>query len=469
MSNNGKALRSGVWYTFSSFLVKAIGFLTTPLFTRLLTKNEFGLFSNFSSWVSIFGIFITLNLESTLISARYDYEENFDKYILSMFALSSLSACIWAVILNVFSDIVVNLTGISHYHINIMLVYLLFLPAVNLFQARERFFFEYKKSVVTSVILSVGTAFLSVLLVILLDNKLDGRIYGFVIPTIVIGFFFCLYFIRKGSSISFKYWQYAIPICLPYIPHLLAGVLLNNMDRIMINKWCGAEATAMYSLAYSCGAIVTLLVNAINSAYAPWLGEKLSEGKNNEIRQVSKNYILCFCMFALGIMLISPEILYILGGNGYQESRYVITPVAMGCVCQFLYTMFGNVEQFKKKTLGMAIATVIAAFINYVLNFLLIPQYGYLAAAYTTLIGYLCLLFIHMYIVWKLGYSNIYNYKFVLSMVMLGLAVSSLITFSFNHFVLRLIMIFVYIVTMSILIFNNKEKILTVIRKKRNK
>lgn len=464
MSNNGKALRSGVWYTFSSFLVKAIGFLTTPLFTRLLTKNEFGLFSNFSSWVSIFGIFITLNLESTLISARYDYEEDFDKYILSMFALSSLSACIWAVILNVFSDIVVNLTGISHYHINIMLVYLLFLPAVNLFQARERFFFEYKKSVVTSVILSVGTAFLSVLLVILLDNKLDGRIYGFVIPTIVIGFFFCLYFIRKGSSISFKYWQYAIPICLPYIPHLLAGVLLNNMDRIMINKWCGAEETAMYSLAYSCGAIVTLLVNAINSAYAPWLGEKLSEGKNNEIRQVSKNYILCFCMFALGIMLISPEILYILGGNGYRESRYVITPVAMGCVCQFLYTMFGNVEQFKKKTLGMAIATVIAAFINYVLNFLLIPRYGYLAAAYTTLIGYVCLLAIHMYLVWRLKLNAIYNYKFIISVVVIGVLCSLFITYSFDHIILRSVLVAGYVIFTCLLIIKNIEKVLKLLK-----
>lgn len=469
MSNNGKALKSGIWYTLSSFLVKAIGFLTTPFFTRLLTKEEFGLFSNYTSWLSIFGIFITLNLESTLISARYDYEKEFDKYILSMLALSSMSVCVWAVVLNIFSNTTFKFTGVSQYYINIMLVYLLFQPAVNLFQARERFLFKYKKSVLASVIISVGTALLSVLLVFFMNNKLEGRVYGYVIPTIILGIVFYIYFVRKGFKIDIKYWKYAIPICFPYIPHLLSGILLNNMDRVMINKWCGSEATAMYSLAYSCGAIVTLLVNAINSAYAPWLGEKLSENKYKEIRYVSKIYIFCFCLFAIGIMLISPEILYVLGGKGYEESKYVITPVAMGCVCQFLYTMFGNVEQFKKKTVGMAGATVTAALINFILNSLFIPQYGYLAAAYTTLIGYLTLLAIHMFIVWKLGYSQVYDYPYVVSMVLSGVVLSSIITISFNYLVIRMVMIFVYITVVTFLVFKNKNKLLTMINSRKGR
>ena len=67
---NSKALKSGVWYTLSSFLLKAIGFLTTPIFTRMLSHEDFGMFSNFTSVESIFAIIISLNLTASLITAK---------------------------------------------------------------------------------------------------------------------------------------------------------------------------------------------------------------------------------------------------------------------------------------------------------------------------------------------------------------------------------------------------------------
>ena len=100
MSNNAKALKSGIWYTTSNFLVRSIGFITTPIFTRMLTKADFGLYNNFSSWLLIATVFVTLHLESTLISARYDYEDSFDEYIFSILGLSSLVACFWFALVN---------------------------------------------------------------------------------------------------------------------------------------------------------------------------------------------------------------------------------------------------------------------------------------------------------------------------------------------------------------------------------
>lgn len=466
MNKNGAALKSGIWYTISNFIVKSIGFLTTPIFTRLLTKEEFGLYNNYASWLSIISIVVTLNLESTLISAKYDFKDKFDNYILTMLSLSSVSTLFWALIFNLFSDLIISFTGISRLYINVMLTYLLFLPAIHMFQTRERFLFEYKFSVISSLLLAVSTSFMSVIFVLTFSNKLDGRIFGAALPTIVMGIFFLVYFLLKGKHISIKYWKYAIPICLPYIPHLLAGVLLNTMDRVMINKICGPEDTAVYSLAYTCGALVTLLLTSINSAYAPWLGDKLASNEINEIRNVSKKYIMCFLIFAIGIMLISPEILLVLGGKGYLEAKYVINPVAMGCVCQFLYTMFGNVEQFKKKTIGMAFATVAAALVNYVLNAIFIPIYGYNAAAYTTLIGYFVLLMIHMFLVWKIGYSRIYSYRFVICSVLSSFLVSLGIVYSYEHLGIRIILIAIYVFVLLALIYRKKNIIIRMIQKK---
>ena len=99
-TNSAKALKSGVWYTVANFIMKGIGFITTPIFTRLLSHDEFGLYSNYASWLQTFTMFVTLNLASTFISARFDFEDDFDGYISSVLSLSTVSTLIWLLIMN---------------------------------------------------------------------------------------------------------------------------------------------------------------------------------------------------------------------------------------------------------------------------------------------------------------------------------------------------------------------------------
>lgn len=461
-----KALRSGVWYTVSNLLVKSTILITTPIFTRLLTKAEFGSFNNYTSWLSIATIVVTLNLDSTLISARFDYEHDFDGYIFSLLSLSLLSSVVWLIITNLGGDYFSSFLELDMKYINAMLIYLLFLPAVNMFQIRERYYFEYRKTVFTSIVLSIGTALLSVFLVGNMSNRLDGRIIGAVVPTILLGFVFYYYFWRKGKVVKIQYWKYAIPICLPYIPHLLSMTLLNSTDRVMITKICGPEQTALYSLAYTCGTMITLLLTSLNGAFAPWLGEKIHKKEYRDIRKVSYIYISAFLVMAVGIMLISPEVLYILGGASYMEAKYVLAPVSMGCVCQFLYTLFVNIEQFKKKTGGMAIGSVSAALINFILNLIFIPQIGYLAAAYTTLVGYVVLLLIHMYLVKRLGLSEVYDYKFIGLVVLIGICLMILITVLYSYAILRYGLIITYGIIFILLFMRYKSKMLSLLKKR---
>ena len=464
--NDKKAFKSGVWYTTSNFLVKGIGFITTPIFFFFLSKSEFGLYNNYVSWLAIFSILVTLHLDSTLISARYDYESKFDEYIYSVLSLSTLSAIVWLLLVNIFSDVFVSFLGMDQVYINAMLVYLIFLPAVTLFQTRERYLFEYKKTVASSLFIAVGTALISVFLVVNMRNKLAGRVIGSIIPTVILGFFLYLYFIKKGKRIDLKYWKYALPVCLPFIPHLLSLTFLNSTDRVMINRWCGAEDTAIYSLAYTCGSMVTMLLTSMNSAFAPWLGEKLNSGSHDEIRKFSRVYILGFSFLAIGIMSVAPEILLILGGQAYSEAKFVMTPIAMGCVCQFIYTMFVNIEQFKKKTFGMALASMTAAIINLGLNYIFIPKVGYLAAAYTTLVGYLVLLVIHMFLVYRLKLSNVYDYRMIVFTIFIMLGITILMNAMYSLNIVRYVFIGLYAVVFTVLVIRYREKLYMVLKRR---
>ena len=466
-NNNVKALKSGIWYTASNFLVKSIGFITTPIFTRLLTHDEFGLYNNFTSWTSTFTILVTLNLTSTFISARFEFEDDFDGYISSVMTMSFLSTALWTLAMNIFSGWFVSLTGVEHRYLNIMMAYLLFHTAIEMFQVRERYYFEYKISVLISMLIAVGGSLFSVILVLCMEDRLAGRIIGHSLPQIIIGLVLLIYIYYKGREVNLAYWKYALPICAPFIPHLLSLTLLNSMDRIMITRICGAEDNALYSLAYNCGTIITLLITSLNTAFAPWLGEKLKEEKIPEIRRVSEKYILLFVFLACGIMLVVPEVLIVMGGRSYMEAMYVMPPVAFGCVCQFLYIMHVNIEQFKKKTVGMAIASVSAAGLNYILNALLIPQFGYIAAAYTTLASFMWLAFSHMFLVRRIGYADAYNRKLIALVLLFMSVYTVLVNFLYRVPLLRYGILAAYIAAFCYLAWKYKDLIMTFLRRKK--
>lgn len=466
MNNDSKALKSGIWYTFANFLTKSIGIITNPIFNRMLTKAEVGSYGNYTSWLSVMAILITLNLESTFISARFDYEKEFDSYASSMFLFSCISSLFWFVLLNVFSGFAVDYMNIDRSYINCMCVYLLFLPAIHLYQTKERYRFGYKKSVLISCLIAVGTAAVSVLLVYVMPDRLTGRVIGSALPTIVLGTILAVLLLKAGHNIKLSHLKYALPICLPFIPHLLSMTFLNSLDKMMITDIRGEEENALYTVAYQCSTVVTILVSSLNTAFAPWLGEKLHEDSFSEIRSVSKKYVLLFMYFAVGIMLVSPEILIVMGGRPYMEARFVMPPVMLGCVCQFVYTMYVNIEQFKKKTIGMAFASASAALLNYVLNYLLIPKYGYIAAAYTTLISFLWLVLVHMFLVYRLKYSKAYPNKFMLAVMGVASVITLGVNLLYEHTFIRYAIILVYGAVFIYAAVRYKDQVLKLLRNK---
>lgn len=464
-SNNKKAIKSGVWFTVSNFIVKGLGFITTPIFTRLLTKAEYGDFNNFTTWTSIILIITSLNLGASLIRARFDFEKDLDRYVFSMIALCELSTAAWYVIYNIFNGFFQQALSMDNIYIQCMFIYLFFYPVIDLFQNVERFKYQYKWTVASSMTIAVGSSLLSVLFVMTWSNKLLGRVTGYILPVAVLGIIIIIYYFIKARRISVAYWKYALPFTLPFIPHLLSMLLLGSMDRIMIKKLCGSEEVALYSLAYTVGTLISLLVTSLNNAYSPWLGEKLTQHEYKALKSFSIKYVGMFAFLDIGAVLITPELLLILGGRQYMEAVYVMPPVAAGALMQCIYCMYVNIEQFEKKTIGMAIASVIAAVINYILNAIFIPMFGYVAAAYTTFVGYFCLLLMHMYLVKRLGMAEVYQNK---NIFLVGIFTSMIVfamSFIMERTLIRYIVLAIYIVIFLVALHKYKDKIKALLKR----
>ena len=420
-SSDAKALRSGVWYTLSNFLLQGIAFITTPIFTRLMTKSDFGSFSNYTAWLSIVAIVCTLEFKSSVSRAYYDFTEDFDGYLSSITFLGTLITAGFYALVLIFRGFFESLLGMDFLYINIMFLNVLFAPALEILQAKHRIQLKYKAFVAVSIATTLSSTLLSVLLVTRLENRLAGRIVGQALPLIIAYVIAFILVISRGRTLYNKdYWKYALVFSAPIVPHLLSNTLLGSSDKVMITAMAGSEANAIYSLAYSCGMIISVLFTSMNQAWVPWLFEKLHEEDHGTINKVSKLYLAVFMIMLEGAVLLAPELMLIMGGRSYEEATAVVAPIMLGYGFKFVYTFYVNIEQYEKKTYFISVGTIVAAVINIVLNLIFIPRYGYAAAAYTTLAGYIILMLLHLIFCRKiLKIAGMYDNVFIL--IALGL------------------------------------------------
>lgn len=457
MKQKNNVLKAGIWYTISNFLIKGLSFLTMPIFTRLMTKGEIGDFSNITSWVSILAIVTTFELYSSVTLARFDYKNELNSYISSTLFLGTIITGIFYCIVILFKDFFLNIFSMDFITINIVFIYLLVYPAIQMLQVKNRIEYNYKLTVVVSIGSSLISTLISLLGVMFFENHLNARIYGFYIPLIILYLFIYIFLMIKGKSISTKYWKYALTISLPLILHLLAGNVLNSSDRIMINKMIDNNATALYTIAYSCSMVVSLLWSSLNSAWSPWAFEMLEKKNYNKLKQNSKLYFLFFIAIVIVFMVFAPEILSLMGGESYMEAVYVIPPVMVGYVYQFVYSFYVNIETYNKKQNYIAIGTIIAAIINIVLNLIFINLFGYIAAAYTTLIGYMALYLIHYFLVRKLNFDSCYDNKFFIKYLIIITFSIIIVCLLYHNNIIRYILILILFVIILLIFIKNRK------------
>ncbi|MGN0308764.1 MAG: oligosaccharide flippase family protein [Lachnospiraceae bacterium] len=456
-----------MWYVLSNLLTRGLGLITTPIFSRLLTKSEYGQFSNFITWESILVIILSLQLLATIPRARYDYPGEENKYLASMLFLGNAMTLIFAGAVELCPVFFTQLLGMELKYIRLMLLNIFFTPAFSLWQMKFRMEQKYKIFVFLSSLSAVlGTVF-SLILVLNMENKFEGRLYGYIIPLLLLNSILWIYTWFKARGIGMNYIIYAFPIALPLVFHSLSGNLLQNSDRVMLTNLRGTEETAMYTMGSTVSMITSVLWTSMNQAWAPWLYDNLHKKAHDSIRNKAKIYVMIFGMAIIGLMLIAPEILYILGGENYYEVRYIMPPIIAGLWCQIVYGLYINVETYMKKTYIIAIGTAMAAGINIALNLVLIPQYGYVAAAYTTLIGYFWLVVFHFLSVYReKDYRDVYDSKFNFSCMIAMLVYQFICLYFYRNTLIRYSILAIYMICIIVLSYQKRNEIKGLFRSK---
>lgn len=461
------AVRAALWFTICSALQKSVSLLCTPIFTRILTSEEYGVYSVYLSWSSIIQVFATLNLfYGVFNNGMIKFENRKNSFISSMQSLIScltMSLFIIYIAAHNFWNSIFELPTIL---VVSMFIDLIFLSAFNLWAAEQRYNYKYKHLVFLTILMSISSPTLGIITILLTDHKAEARILSFVLVEVCFGLVLYVYNYRKGKTFyNREFWRFAILFNLPLIPHYLSLTILNQVDRIMINHMEGAHEAAVYSVAYTVGMFMTIVTSAINNSFVPYSYKSLKREEYKSIGRNANTILAIIGVSCILTMALGPEIIKLFATNEYFDAIWVIPPVAASVYFLFLYPLFSNISFYFEKTKFIMVASCIGAIVNVILNLLFIPIYGYYAAGYTTLACYMLFSFVHYLIHKKTLKQNtdgvkIYNTKIIL--LMSGFIILSMILISFLYKMTTIR--YLFIVSIFTIFFVKRKKIINGLR-----
>lgn len=394
-------LRATIWFTVCNFALKGISFVCMPLYTRLMPVEEYGRMTVITSYETIFIIFATFEIYlGAFQRGILTFKEDVQAFESSVVLVANALTVINFIIVSIFSDSFTAFTGVSLALYAVMCVNFLVFAPYNCWLNKKRFDYDYKAAVSVTLAMALLSNLLPIASLFIWGQTAEVK----VVSTLVISSLFCLPFwlkdfrplnvFRNPAQVK-EHVVFALKFQAPLVFHSLSYYVLNQSDRIMIEKFSDASKVAFYSVAYSLATVIILLQNSLNQVLKPWRYKTLEDKRYADVRKLSNTVVVLIGAGIIAFMLIVPEVFKFLFEVEYHEALVCIPPVTTGVFFLFLYTIFVDVESYYGKTNYIAYVSVFSAALNILLNYLGLRYFDYVVCAYTTLICYVIMSFLH--------------------------------------------------------------------------
>lgn len=421
MKKSNKVVTAGIGYTVGNYFIKGLSFLTLPLFTRIMNTSDYGIYNSFSAYSNLLFVLAGLAIHSSYRNAKLKYQpiKNYYSYISTTMLLIITNLLIWSIVGLFFGKELGSLLGLDTDTFRILVVYSFSLAIITCFNVYSSIGYKYRAFLFIAGTNAISSIVLSIILIKFIFNSQTymGRTLGTAIPSVLISIGIVIYFLKlerpKKNTIK-NYILWGVKYSLPIVPHGISQLVLAQFDRIMILKMIGTSTAGIYSFAYNIFSIITVTTTSLDNVWSTWFYEQMDKGDEKSIKKYSSVYATGILLYSILLMLISPELVAILGTEEYSSSVYAVIPLITGGFFAFLYTLPAAVEYYYEKTKYIMLGTVVAAAVNIILNLIFLEKYGFIIAAYNTLVTYILYFIIHYYIARKIIGRSLFSLKVVI-------------------------------------------------------
>ena len=420
-----KVAQKGGVYFISSILIKVLQVIILPLITRYIDTRNYGILEVVNAIRMVLPSLISLCLDAAYY--RFYYKYNNDEKMLRRF----ISSYFWLIIgwgtFFIFISIIISFFYLDAnsmdylFHpfmtlamMGILLYQLSFIG--NAFQLQNlKAEFVGLVNIIYYVILNG----IFIFLLIVSKMEAEAKIYGMFAADI---FYFLVYLwvlLRKKLIVfefDFTVIKEGLKYSLPLIPSQLCSWITLLSDKLVVGAFKGFAETGVYSIGYSLAQMVAVFSGAIFLAYKPIMYEGFSEDDKTGGEKVGHflpiYYFVCLWI-VVGISVLGREAIAILTESSYHGAFVFVPIVALAYLFQSWYRPFNEILNFYKKTVLVAVSSIIQGAANLLLNILLVPKFGAMGASWATLVS-LFLLGAFVF-VWsqKIHHINICYWRFL--------------------------------------------------------
>ena len=487
-ASGGKVLVNSIIYSFGGLLQKCFSFFLLPLYTAYLTTEDYGITSVTSSFIATAGYIVAFSLFSAVLRFYVDLkddEKKLKRFYGTIVTFVFLSGTVFAGILTLLREPVSEhlFSGIDYYPlIFVCLLSLIFNCQHTVFDNILKSQQKAMKSSICSILYFLLNVALNILFVVVFQLGALGTL----LATLISGAAYTLYFVIEMCimrtitfCLDWKLLKSALKYSIPIMPHNLSTHIAIFISKLLISDTGSLAHLGVYSVSTQFGQIADTVQNYVDSAYGPWLYERLHNKEGDYRKTIRSNVNLLISvigLFFVGISLFAQDYIVLFVDESYVDAwRYVPLLVATFAIKTAYYFFVEVLFYFKEASRKLFWATLTSSFVNILLSYFFIPLWSVygsiLADAVSMLVRVAIVYFIsrkYEDVGLKLG-DFVRNFFVVEAFVVLGLLLSLLkyqTTFSLLNFGYKILVTLLYV---AVAFLMNRKSAMGMLTKLKNK
>ncbi len=414
-------------YGLPTIVGRLLNYLLVPLYTRVFVPEEYGVVTEIYAYVAFLFVVLTYGMETSFFRFSTTGQDKKKVYGTSLFSLS-ITSSLFVLIVFLFSQGIASSMGypgnpeyIRWFALILASDALCSIPYAYLRLNNKALRFAIVKitNIVVNIFLNLlFIAFIPQILKSSPDSSLAGFVNSIYDPGIGVGYIFIsnliaslvtlIMLLPAMTGISFKPDKQLLLNMLKYGWPLLifgfAGIINETFDRIILKHLLPPESNPMaqlgiYGACYKISILMTLFIQTYRYAAEPFFFDHSTSKNAKETYARLMHYFIIVCLFIYLIIMLNLDIVLHFIGPEFREGAAVI-PILLWA--NLFLGVFYNLSVWFKltdRTATGATISIAGAVITLVFNFLLIPEMGYMGAAWATFICY----FFMMVTSWYLG------------------------------------------------------------------
>ena len=390
-----KIISNTLYYSIGEIIPRLLSFILLPIYTVYLTTTEYGMNSYITSVMGFVFLFSSLSLNTFFLRNYFTQKSKKERLELTgsiflfilyfNFILVGLQIIFFPLIISYFE------INVPYYPFFVLAIFINFFESTSIVPLN---LYRVKEDAKGFLKLNLSKTIMQFVFVYVFVVSLEGGLEGSLIARLLINipYFFIYFLITKNNSIlriNFKYIRQGLRFSLPLLPGAISFLLITLSDRIIMERYISLNQLGIFSVAATLSFVLNIVIQSLYKSFEPII---FKEFLNDNFQSTNTNLFRIYLFFlfvgGFGISIFSKELFQLFTSEAFLSGYRAVPLLIVSVIFSGINTYYSILLIASKKTIIISSVFMLTAIINVMMNFILIPLFGYYGAIYASIISF---------------------------------------------------------------------------------